>query len=283
MLNQCPHDNAHRAAALSNLAHAILCGFAKSIDNDIDRAIHLFRSALSLRPQGHVDHPLSILDLCHALCKRHSYKMDHADLREAAHLYRTILPLFPEGSHLHRVVFDTNAVPYVIEQCNALPRDPSDESISLRRIVLELCPPQHPRRARSLDNLAGDLYARFERDGNKDHFYEAVHLSREALAVCRADDDQLSVLPGILSDTLGHRFNHHGDPSDLYERIVLETHLEALDLRSSASSQRGITAPEQGQQSSPPPLPSPPPPPPPQASINKVRGLLLELHNLNAY
>lgn len=274
VLDQCTHDHAHRAAALSNLAHAILCGFAKSIDNDIDRAIHLFRSALSLRPQGHVDHPLSILDLCHALCTRHSYKMDHADLCEAAHLYRTILPLFPEGSHLHRVVFDTNAVPYVIEQCNALPRDPSDESISLRRIVLELCPPQHPRRARSLDNLAGDLYARFERDGNKDHFYEAVHLSREALAVCRADDDQLSVLPGILSDTLGHRFNHHGDPSDLYERIVLETHLEALDLRSSASSQRGITVPEQGQQSSPPPLPSPPPPPPPQTSISKqIRSL----------
>ncbi|KAG2747336.1 hypothetical protein P692DRAFT_20643007, partial [Suillus brevipes Sb2] len=75
-------------------------------------------------------------------------------------LYRSILPLCVEGSHLHQVVFDVNGIPY------------------------------------------------------------AVHLSREALAVCRADDDQLSVLPGVLSDTLGHRFNHHGDPSDLYERIT---------------------------------------------------------------
>ncbi|KAG1786484.1 uncharacterized protein HD556DRAFT_1415468 [Suillus plorans] len=63
--------------------------------------------------------------------------------------------------------------------------------------------------------------------------------------------------------------------SDLHERIVLETHLEALDLCSSASSQRGITAPEQGQQSlPPPPPPSPSPPPPPQASISKqIRSL----------
>lgn len=272
VLEQCPHDHAHRAAALSNLAHAILCGFARTIENDIDRAIHLFRSALMLRPRGHIDHPLSILDLCHALCKRHSHKKDHADLREAADLYRSILPLCVEGSHLHQVVFNTDGIPYVIEQCNALPSDPSDESISLRRIVLELCPPRHQHRAHSLNKLAEDLYARFERGGNKDHFYEAVHLSREALAICRADDDQLSVLPGVLSDTLGHRFNHHGDPSDLYERIVLDIHLEALDFRSSASSQRGIMPPEQGQQSSVPPPPSPPPPssPPPQSSMNKT-------------
>ncbi|KAG1778922.1 hypothetical protein EV702DRAFT_144856 [Suillus placidus] len=269
VLDQCPFDHAHRAAALSNLAHAILCGFTKTIDNDIDRAIHLFRSALTLRPRGHIDHPLSILDLCHALCKRHSHQKDHADLREAADLYCSILPLCVEGSHLHQVVFDTSGIPYVIEQCNALPSDPSDESISLRRIVLELCPPRHQHRAHSLNKLAEDLYARFKRDGHKGHFYEAVHLSCEALAVCPADDDQLSALPGVLSDTLGHRFNHYGDPADLYERIALDTHLEALDSRSSSSSQRGITAPEHGQQSSPPPPPPPPPPLPSQASMSK--------------
>jgi hypothetical protein len=58
-------------------------------------------------------------------------------------------------------------------------------------------------------------------------------------------------------------------------------------LRSSASSQRGITAPEQGQQSSvlppsPPPSPSPSPSPPPQASMSKVRGLS-KSHNPKAY
>ncbi|KAG2336308.1 hypothetical protein BDR05DRAFT_1005996 [Suillus weaverae] len=158
VLHQCPHDHAHRAAALSNLAHAILCGFTRTIDNDIDRAIHLFCSALTLRPRGHIDHPLSILDLCHALCKRHSHKKEHADLREAADLYCSILPLCVEGSHLHQVVFDTSGIPYVIEQCNALPSDPSGESISLRRIVLELCLPRHQHRAYTLNKLAGDLY-----------------------------------------------------------------------------------------------------------------------------
>ncbi|KAG2356388.1 hypothetical protein BDR07DRAFT_449865 [Suillus spraguei] len=276
VLHQCLHSRAHSAAALSNLAHAILCGFSEDIENDIDRAIYLFHSALTLRPQGHIDHPLSIVDLCHALCKRYSHKKDYADLREAAELYRSILLLCVEGSRLHQLVFDTNGIPYVIEQCNALPNDPSDETISLRRIVLELCPQRHQHRACALSKLAGDLYARFERDGNKDHFYEAVHLSREALAICRAHDDQLKVLSGVLSDTLEHRFNHHGDPSDLYERIVLDIHQEALDLYSSASGQCTITVPKQTQQPSlPPPALAPAPPAPPQTLRSPKRNVVI--------
>jgi len=175
-----------------------------------------------------------------------------------AYFHHSILPLCVEGSHLHRALFDTDGIPYVTEQCNALPSDPSDESISLRRIVLELYPPRHSHRAYSLNKLAGDLY------GNEDHFYEAIHLSRKALAVCRADS--VRILPGVLSGTLGHRSNHHGDPSDI--------HLQALDLRSSASSQRGITTPEQGQESDHH-RPHyhhhqlPPPPPPPSRALMK--------------
>ncbi|KAG1886618.1 hypothetical protein F4604DRAFT_1278749 [Suillus subluteus] len=61
VLDQCPLNHPGRAAALSNLAHAVLRGNAKNIRTDIDHGISLFRSALDLRPPGHPDHLLSKL------------------------------------------------------------------------------------------------------------------------------------------------------------------------------------------------------------------------------
>ncbi|KAG0707995.1 hypothetical protein DFH29DRAFT_561839 [Suillus ampliporus] len=218
VLDRCPDGHPERGAALSNLAHAILCGFTKNIRTDIDHAISLFRSALALCPREHPDHLLYTFNLCQALQQRHLYRKDHADLHDAAVLYRSILPLCAEGSYLHRVVLETTGVLYIIEQCNALPRDPSDESVSFRRIVLELCPPQHQHRAHSVYMLAGDLCAGFEQTGNIDHIHEAIRLSRKALAI-RPADHQLNFL---LSNALKLRFNHHGNPHDLYESTSLE-------------------------------------------------------------
>ncbi|KIK48593.1 hypothetical protein CY34DRAFT_61448, partial [Suillus luteus UH-Slu-Lm8-n1] len=83
VLEQCPVSHPDRAAALSNLAHAVLCGNTKNIRTDIDHAISLFRSALDLRPPEHPDHLLSNLDLCQALRNRHLHQKGHTDLREA--------------------------------------------------------------------------------------------------------------------------------------------------------------------------------------------------------
>jgi tetratricopeptide (TPR) repeat protein len=210
VLDQCPDDHSHHAAAISNLAHAILCGFTKGVRTDIDHAISLFRSALTHRPKEHPDHPLSILDLCKALHKRHSHRQDRADLEEVAKLYRSLLSMCVEDSHLH---FHT------IEQCNALPRDSSDEIITLRRDVLQYCPPRHPHRARSLDRLAGDLHARFKESSDIDHINEAVKLSREALDVCPANER--SSFLSVLSYYTLERFHHSGDSHDIDECISL--------------------------------------------------------------
>ncbi|KAJ8583447.1 kinase-like protein [Rhizopogon salebrosus TDB-379] len=199
VLDQCPDGHPHRAAALSNLAHAILYGFTKELRTDIDHAISLFRSALVLRPREHPDHILSILNLCQALHHRHLHRKGGADLREAAEHYRSLLPLCVEGSHLQLCA---------IEQCNALHMNPSDTSIALRRTVLEHCSPRHQHRARSLSRLAEDLHARFIQSGNIDHIHEAVHLSREALAVCPADGQRsffLNVLFYYTFEWLRHR------------------------------------------------------------------------------
>ncbi|KAG1764549.1 hypothetical protein EDD22DRAFT_951634 [Suillus occidentalis] len=110
VLEQCPVNHPDRAAALSNLAHAVLCGNTKNIRTDIDHAISLFRSALDLRPLEHPDHLLSNLDLCQALRNRHLHQKGHTDLREAMDISLYVLPLCVEGSYLRRVALDTNSI-----------------------------------------------------------------------------------------------------------------------------------------------------------------------------
>jgi hypothetical protein len=218
VLDQCPDGHLHRGAAISNLAHAILCGFTKGVRTDIDYAISLFRSALTHRPQEYPDHPLSILDLCKALHKRHSHRQDRADLEEVAKLYRSLLPMCVKDSHLRL---------HTIEQCNTLPRDSSDGMITLRRTVVEYCPARHPHRARSLDRLAGDLHARFIERGNINDIHEAVNLSREALDVCPAEER--SFFLSVLSSYTLERFHHGGDSRDIDKCISLTR--EELTLR----------------------------------------------------
>ncbi|KAG2040449.1 hypothetical protein BDR03DRAFT_892384 [Suillus americanus] len=108
VLDQCPLNHPDRAAALSNLAHAVLRGNTTNIRTDIDHVVSLFRSALDLRPPGHPDHLLSNLDLCQALQYRYLHQTGHADLREATDISRYVLPLCVDGGYLHRVVLDTN-------------------------------------------------------------------------------------------------------------------------------------------------------------------------------
>ncbi|KAG1746161.1 CHAT domain-containing protein [Suillus lakei] len=220
VLEQCPNGHPDRAAALTNLAHAIIFGTTKNIGTDIDHAISHFRSALALRPIGHPDRPLSIFNLYQALHQRHLSRDDFADIREAAELYSSLLPLCVEGSYLHRVVLDDDGVQYVIEEYNALPCSTMDESISLRWKILELCPPGHPRRAWSLSILAADLCGRFHQSGDVVDIDEAVRLSRNALTICPADAGRDFYL-GVLCYALQLRFDRHGDPSDLNESISL--------------------------------------------------------------
>jgi hypothetical protein len=219
VIDQCPIGHPSRAAAFSNLAHVILHAFTKDTRIDIEHVISLLRSALALNPLGHPDHPVSILDLCMALKMCHSHRKSCADLREVVELYHSLLPLCVEGSYLQL---------RVIEECNALPGDTSDESIMLRRTVLKHCRPQHPYRAHTLNRLAEVLYTSFRRSGNIDHIQEAVDLSREALAECPARGGR-SFFLSVLSDTLELRFHRLRYPNDINECISLNR--EALTLR----------------------------------------------------
>jgi hypothetical protein len=131
VLDQCPASHPDHAAALTNLMWACLEGYIWNHLQEIDTTISLFRNALALHPQHHPDHPLSLYNLTEVLTWRHVKKSTAANIREAAQLYHELLPLCPDGTYLRSIAADENGVDYVIEECNDLPTDTSDEGICL--------------------------------------------------------------------------------------------------------------------------------------------------------
>ncbi|KAG2114087.1 hypothetical protein BD769DRAFT_1580113, partial [Suillus cothurnatus] len=157
VLDQCPVSHPDRATALTNLAWARLQGFIRNDLEDIDVTASLFRDALALRPEHHLDYSSSLFNLTEALIWRYSKKSTTADIREAAHLYRELLPLCPDGTYVA-----SQQIASIIEP----PVDVSDEGIQLRRVVVELCPLGHQLRHHALHWLAQAVEARFIQCGS---------------------------------------------------------------------------------------------------------------------
>jgi hypothetical protein len=169
-----------------------------------------------LRPQRHPDHLLSLYNLTEALTWRHSKKSTAADIREAAQLYRELLPLCPEGTYLRSIAAGENGVDYVIDECNDLPTDASDEGICLQRVVLELCPVGHQHHPRALNKLSNALQSRFVRSGNIDDLDECIQFRREAVSLCPEGHTVRAAQSNRLAFSLGiYRFNHQGNPNDI--------------------------------------------------------------------
>jgi tetratricopeptide (TPR) repeat protein len=218
------------AAALTNLTWERLQGYTRNHLQDIDTTISLFRDALALRPQRHPDRPLSLYNLTEALTWRHRKKSTAADIREAAQLYHELLPLCPEGTYLRSIAAGNTGVDYVIDECNDLPKDASDEGICLRRVVLELCPVGHQRRPSALNELSNALESRFVQSGNIDDLDESTQFLREAMSLCPEGHTDRDVYLNNLALSLGiFRFGHQGNTNDLDEAIFL--HEEALRRR----------------------------------------------------
>ncbi|KAG2131933.1 CHAT domain-containing protein [Suillus cothurnatus] len=225
VLDQCPVNHPDRATALTNLAWARLKGFIRNDLEDIDVTTSLFRDALALRPEHHLDYSSSLFNLTEALTWRYNKKGTTADIREAAHLYRELLPLCPNGTYLRSIAVGENGVDYMIDECNNLPIDSSDEGIQFQRVVLELCPLSHQLRHNALHRLSAAVQARFKQCGNIDDIDETIQLRRETVSLCpegHADCDSYLAL------SLVSRFDHQGKPNDLDEAISL--YEEALRL-----------------------------------------------------
>ncbi|KAG1728429.1 hypothetical protein EDB19DRAFT_2042550 [Suillus lakei] len=116
VLDQCPVSHPDHALALTNVAYARLGGYIQNNIEDIDTTTSLFRKALALHPQA---------------------RSPAVYIHKSAQLCCKLLSLCPEGTYFRRIGVDS-AVDYVIDECNNLPIDASDEGIHLRRVVLEL-------------------------------------------------------------------------------------------------------------------------------------------------
>ncbi|KAG0698316.1 CHAT domain-containing protein [Suillus ampliporus] len=229
VLEHCPVGHPDRAIPLTNLAWACLQGYIRRNIQHIDSTTSLFRDALALRSQGHLDHALSLYQLTKALIRRYSKECTAAIIHESAQLCCKLLPLCPEGTYLRRVGVD-GAVDYVIYTRNNLPIEVSDKGIQLRRIVLELCPPGHQHRRRALDELSRSLDTRFSERGCIDDIDESIQLGREAVSLCpEGHPDRHTYLYNLAVSLRYYRFSHQGKSEDLNEAISL--YEEGLRLR----------------------------------------------------
>ncbi|KAG2123455.1 CHAT domain-containing protein [Suillus clintonianus] len=227
VLDQCPVGHPDQAAALTHLAWARLRGYIRNDLQDIDTITSLFREALALRPQGHPDHTLSLYCLILALNWCYDMEDTVVCIHESAQLCCKLLPLCPEGTYLRNIGVDSE-VDYVVQQCNNLPTDASNEGIRLRRNVLELCPPGHQHRPCALDELAQAVKARFDQHGSIDDLEESIQLRREAVSLCPEEDSSRDTYLNNLAFSLRSRFDHQGKFNDLDEAITL--YEEALRL-----------------------------------------------------
>ncbi|KAG1746151.1 CHAT domain-containing protein [Suillus lakei] len=225
---QCSVGHPDRAAALTNLAWARLRGYIHEGAQYIDSMTSLFRDALALRPQGHLDHPLSLYNLATALTWCYSKDSTIAIIHECAQLCCQLLPLCPEGTYLRSFDVDS-AVNYVIGTCIAIPVDASDEGIHLRRLALELCPLGHQHHLRTFYNLSSALYGRFLQCGSIVDIDESIQLGRDILSLCLEGHSSRDTYLNDLALSLATRFTHEGRPHDLDEAISLGE--EALRLR----------------------------------------------------
>ncbi|KAG1862351.1 CHAT domain-containing protein [Suillus tomentosus] len=224
VLEQCPVNHPHRAAALTNLAWARLQGYILKDLQDIDLTISLFRDALALCPQDHPNYPFYIYHLTEALTR---CPTTAASIRETAQLYHELLPLCREGTYLWSIAIGDNCIGHVIRECNNLPIDVSDEGIHLRRIVLQLCQLGHQCRLDALTKLAKALEVRFEQRGSIDDINESIQLHRDAVSLCpEGHPDRGTYLRSLAVALSDCRFNHEGKSHDIDEAISL--HEEAL-------------------------------------------------------
>ncbi|KAG1861176.1 hypothetical protein DFJ58DRAFT_744323 [Suillus subalutaceus] len=201
VLDRCLVGHPDRAAALTNLAWARLQGHIRNDLQDIDSTIFLFRDALALRPQGHPDRPSSIYHLTEALTWRYSDQDTPADIRESVQLYHELLPLCLEGTYLRSVAAGDDGIDHVINECNDLPTDASDDGIQLRRVQSK----HALMNAASIEDLE-----------------ESIKLGREARFSCAPEGhpDRPANL-NTLATSIGSRFNHQGKSDDLDEAISL--------------------------------------------------------------
>ena len=170
--------------------------------SDLDRAVELLYTSLSLRPAPHPLQSDSLCSLANALSTRFQQKGQLADLEESIAFYREALVLTP-APHPHRSHSLNNlaaALSTQFEQKGQLAD--LEESIAFHQEALVLRPAPHPLRSASLNNLASALRNQFEQKGQLADLEESIAFNREALVLTPAPHPLRSTSLSSLANVL---------------------------------------------------------------------------------
>ena len=92
--------------------------------------------------------------------------------------------------------------------------------ITSYRETLTLCPPGHPARSSSLNDLANALCTRFEQTGRTEDLEDAIIYHRQALTLCPPGHPDRSSSLNDLANALFTRFEQTGRMEDLEDAII---------------------------------------------------------------
>src|SRR6201996_2434989 len=226
-VTSCHPNHPQRPPILFELSRALLMRFffAGQV-YDLREAIRLLKEAIDLQPPPDSERFRYLLSLSQALHIEFNQTFKPQLLLESATKYQEALGEDNEAQHMFASATDMMET---FEQCGIIVN--LDEPISLLRTSLFLRTYRHPRRSRSLNNLASALWTRFEQKGDIADLEESIYFHRQALNLRPSPHPLRSESLNNLASALSTRFEQKGDIADLEESIYF--HRQALNLRPS--------------------------------------------------
>jgi tetratricopeptide (TPR) repeat protein len=205
--------------ALTEHALTVLEGARNSGDaTRLDRAVGLFRKALSFTPSGEIDRVVMLSGLCLALRLRFEQTGRWTDLEEAVSAGREALAASPSDHPDRASALSRTGLALATRFENAGLLSDLDEAISVERQAVALKPGQ-PDHANYMCNLGNWLRIRFEQSGDRADLNEAIHFGREAVTAVPTDHPNRAPMLSNVGVALRSRFELSGDLEDLDNAI----------------------------------------------------------------
>jgi tetratricopeptide (TPR) repeat protein len=201
-------------------------------DGDMSKlaeVVNRYREALSLHPQGHHYHAISLSNLANALLLQHRRNGDITKLAEMVDLQRKALSLRPQGHPDRATSLNNLALALLAQFKQDHNTEKLAEMVDMNREALSLRPQHHPDRDMSLNNLACALRISNVTDRDTSKLAETVDLVHEALSLHPKGHPSRAISLNNLGCALRMQYQYDGDPGKLAKTVDL--HREALSLR----------------------------------------------------
>ncbi|THV02691.1 hypothetical protein K435DRAFT_836223 [Dendrothele bispora CBS 962.96] len=176
---------------------------------------------LDTYPAGHKLHVIVLNNIATALCERFHHTHEDADIKEAAQIYRDILPSCSENGLPKFTCLENLASALASQFYSCEKLDYLDEEIMYRREALENCPSELSPRLSVFEKLADALCHRFVHTGNASNLEEAISYRRQVLQHRTVvNKNRISTLLALATALCNHH-DVYGEQSSLDEATNL--------------------------------------------------------------